>query len=919
MAEVLSVNNWRYDVAQTNGVAGGWKLYSYGSGPSLADISLAYPDNSGANFDYGGVSEIGLAYPEGVLSVDWSVSATATANLNVQTTGPATTITGLGARVSRRLGTGCSLLDGGQVALTGEFLNVSALVGAETPVFPLPAHIDYMGESYWFDDISLDVSCPPGCSVWLDPVSASGAAQLSGADPAGKVWVLSETVAFLTAAPSEWAWAQVTDSGAWDLSAVATRGTSFSVEGRPSGVIAIVAGREGRPSGSISAIVRHAGCPAGAISAIVGRSGRPAGAISAIVHREGRPAGVISAIVGWSGRPAGALIWSRRPSDTSQAWAFTLLIDGVDYSARLTGSGRVEAEEGGARIAEIRLSPGDTSENPAGWVGRVATLDVRRIDPAGSGLPSARLFTGVVDGPHHEVDTGTTLLHCTDDLRNVVGRASKAQIDAVVGGLYSYPLSGGNPILGHFYSAPEGWAYAQDRAGTVRGSLDLDAYRSPRMTPWSTRASADLAYGVDDINDGSLSVDIARRETVKNVVRISFTWRHPRCKVRALAVHYDYPFDDPQVFYNGYDVPTRAAVSQALAGTGWTVGTPINWVAAPAGTFTLLLPGGGSGYLARSQAVADQLCWGFSASLFRRYVQWVDDLRFIKVWSEESVLAIGESAETASGSVAVIFDASAWEANPKMQPIIDNPSSGERWVDYGGSLAGLSATDINNIVAHNLDASRLYATDAAGAQLAQSVLVARAKRTIAGSHRYNTVSWETGFDTRVDVTLTASVAVATSHVSAQGKIRSFTHAWDFDSMVFSTRIQIALSEMYGAGVDPMISAPIPVASPLPPTGPFSVTAATHVGNAVNTPNGGPTVRAWQTEDTRPGVGVATWGLFTNINNPSATDYRASAPRFTAQFTVQTPEIEAASRDNLRLVTPITLAVNVPQDLLTIVP
>jgi hypothetical protein len=125
--------------------------------------------------------------------------------------------------------------------------------------------------------------------------------------------------------------------------------------------------------------------------------------------------------------------------------------------------------------------------------------------------------------------------------------------------------------------------------------------------------------------------------------------------------------------------------------------------------------------------------------------------------------------------------------------------------------------------------------------------------------------------------------------------------------------------MYGAGVDPMISAPIPVASPLPPTGPFSVTAATHVGNAVNTPNGGPTVRAWQTEDTRPGVGVATWGLFTNINNPSATDYRASAPRFTAQFTVQTPEIEAASRDNLRLVTPITLAANVPQDLLTIVP
>lgn len=223
MAEVLSVTNWCYDYSSTNGVAGGWKVYSYGSGPSLADISLTYPYYPyGANFG-DRVTEIGLANLEGVLSVDWAASATATANLNVQTTGPVTTITGLGARVTRRLGTGCSLLDGGQVALTGEFLNVSALVGAETPVFPLPAHIDYMGESYWFDDISLEVSCPPDCSVWLDPVSATDAAQLLGADSAGTVWVLSESVAFLTAIPSEWAYAQVTDSGGWDIEAVATR------------------------------------------------------------------------------------------------------------------------------------------------------------------------------------------------------------------------------------------------------------------------------------------------------------------------------------------------------------------------------------------------------------------------------------------------------------------------------------------------------------------------------------------------------------------------------------------------------------------------------------------------------------------------------------------------------------------------
>lgn len=638
------------------------------------------------------------------------------------------------------------------------------------------------------------------------------------------------------------------------------------------------------------------GQPSRTIAARFSTTGQPSRPIAARFSTTGQPSRTLSARFGPVGQPARTLAarFVRGLTDASQLWKISALVGGVDVSARLTGAGSIEAEEGSARIAELRLLPGDADVDPAAWVGLEVTIDLGRVDAGATGQ-LVRRFTGVVDVPSYDPVTGITTLRCTDDLQAVIGRLSREQITAVMpDSLYSPAIAGTDPARVVFYSLGEAWSYAQERAATLQGHLDLSPQGAPRWTPWAPKASPDVTYTADLINDGSLTAEIAHRSIVRNSVRIAFTHRFPRCKCRHLAVSYTYPFSRLQVAANGYSIPTRAMTQQALSGTGWTLAGAINYVPLPGGSISGEISGTTWTYSITDQA-ALALHLGFSASLAKRYVQWVDSQYHTIARLPGSVAALGEQSETLSGALAVTFDGAAWEANTKAQPLVTQSGTGETWVDYYGAAGGL-----------------------ADAATARAVLETKARASIIASHRRNTVRAEVDFDARLD--LTKTVRIATPRLSCTGKVRSVRDSWDMDRGSLASSFSIALRGVFGNGVPPQPTLPLPSTPPTPPAGPFAVTAGTFVGSGgggdATVIGGGGGASGFAPAD--GGAIQPDWfGYFTNIGQGTVL-YSAAAPVYPVQFTLRTPAIEPASRDNLTLISPAVLDIEMASDPLTLI-
>ncbi len=627
------------------------------------------------------------------------------------------------------------------------------------------------------------------------------------------------------------------------------------------------------------------------------QKGRPSRALSisqtASRSALGRPLAISLSATGRPERRVRITLLPYAP-DAAQLWQVSALVGGVDVSARLTGAGSIEAEEGGARIADLRLLPGDADVDPAAWVGLAVAIDLGRVD---AGAPGAlvRRFTGVVDVPSYDPSSGITTLRCTDDLQAVVGRLSQAQIAAILpGSLYSPAIAGTDPARVVFYSLGEAWSYAQERAATLQGHLDLSPQGAPRWTPWVPKASPDITYDADTLNDGSLTAEIAHRSIIRNSARITFTHRFPRCKCRHLAVSYTYPFSRLQVASNGYSIPTRAMTQQALAGTGWTLAGAINYVPLPGGSISGEISGTTWTYSITDQA-ALALHLGFSASLAKRYVQWVDSQYHTVLRLPGSVAALGEQSETLSGALAVTFDAAAWEANTKAQPLVTQTGTGETWVDYYGAAGGL-----------------------ADAATARAVLEAKARASIIASHRRNTVRAEVDFDARLD--LTRAVRITTPRLSCTGKVRSVRDAWDMDRGTLATSFSVALRGVFGNGVPPQPTLPLPSTPPTPPAGPFAVTAGTFVGSGgggdVTVIGGGGGASGFAPAD--GGAIQPDWfGYFCNVGQGTVI-FDSAAPVYPVQFTLRTPAIEPASRDNLVLISPAVLDIEMASDPLTLI-
>lgn len=562
---------------------------------------------------------------------------------------------------------------------------------------------------------------------------------------------------------------------------------------------------------------------------------------------------------------AGAPLSGGADQPAAMRWRPVVMIGGVDFSYRLTGTITVDYSENAASVADLSILPFAGTLLPQDWIGRPVTIDY--ADKLADGLPAnaRRLFTGIIDVPSLDSETSVLTLRCTDDFQGKVSAMPHSVLDDAIGGWWSAALSD---------ETDDTWIYAQDRLLSVPSSMELDRYGNLRVTPWAAKSTADFTLG-----DGSMMAagfEFAPRSQYISTVNIEFDYRFPRLKKRVVGVGYSYPFSLDQIMINGYSIPSRDMIRQAINGTGWEVTAEPTFTPCPAAPQPPVNLGGGVfGVWAIGPDVAEALTFGFVAGLRKRYVQSVTHGWRIEVRNLALVSALGKVETTLRASLESGFDASAWEnyrsvsvtpglwevsGPPQPMPLIADPESqGETYVD--GSTGA--------------------ADDPTAAAYAVQTAMAQAQVMIAGAMRGSSVRIEMPIRPLMDCA--ATVSISCRNGDAKGKVRLVRHRLDMLAGRATTEAEIAISTLMGVGYSHPHTAPFCPPAPVPP--PVEDAAApdglfTFVGSSV----------------TSGALNDSMLGFFTNVSTASPS-YLSSAPVYPDQFAMRSPEIEAEHRNN----------------------
>ncbi|MCP3849775.1 MAG: hypothetical protein GY694_05995, partial [Gammaproteobacteria bacterium] len=204
--------------------------------------------------------------------------------------------------------------------------------------------------------------------------------------------------------------------------------------------------------------------------------------------------------------------------------ATQVFIDSVDQTANLTGIVQIDIEEDAARIATFTLVPNAGLTDLVGWVGKSVVIK-SNID---SNIKTE--FTGIIDTPNYNIETGLTAFSCTDNLQEYFETKTKDEIDTIITAYWSEAS----------FNDSEGWEYAQERLSTIPSSLDMDELNNIRVTVWDAKATEDYLFTDADYIYGSLnSESIASRRNIINAVDLSVEYRYQRLKERQMTFDLD--------------------------------------------------------------------------------------------------------------------------------------------------------------------------------------------------------------------------------------------------------------------------------------------------------------------------------------------------------------------------------------------
>ena len=454
----------------------------------------------------------------------------------------------------------------------------------------------------------------------------------------------------------------------------------------------------------------------------------------------------------------------------TKLWRPVVLLGGVDVSARLTGSIRVEAEEGTARIAEFATRPFSGVIDLLDWVGQSVTIDYATTDIDGNILVQVRIFTGKVDVPNYDPNSRVTRFECTDDLQNEIEGLSRTEIDALTPGTKWHEAL--------FEEDTDNYSYLQDRLSTIDRFVDKDANGILNYTPYGAKVTPDFLFDITNIVDESLSIELASARDVTNDICIEFNYGFQRLRERRVYFKWAFPgafcefLGEDTVLTGSYSIPRRDMVIAAAEGGNWcleNVGFTIlpqsQLVSCSVGLVIWVI----------GQELRDQLILGASGTIRKRFAQSIKEKWNIRLQSPQSQVVYGPQKLDKSSNLTANYDTSEWELND---------------CESDQATSTLSGSTVSEFF-RDTDVDSEEGTARADADEVIDIEIDIATVEILQSHRDNIASFDLCLFPPIERFHT--IECDTNTMDARGKVGHFVHVMDLTRGSAITSVSLALS------------------------------------------------------------------------------------------------------------------------------
>lgn len=528
------------------------------------------------------------------------------------------------------------------------------------------------------------------------------------------------------------------------------------------------------------------------------------------------------------------------PSGNTVKWALRVILDGVDFSSRVTGTVSIDKERNAAVVAVFSIRPSEGLVDVYAWKKKVVSISYLELNSAGAPITFVKLFTGIVDTPIMDASSGHVEFTCTDALQTAVIGAAHEHIDELT------PLSKWSKFI--YDEEVDGWQYLQQRLETYPYLVGLDANQTLYSMPWVSRAP-EWEFNETTIIDSSLSVAVANAVDLVNSVDVTMAAQYDVYRESVFNLQWH-----DEKWYHGADLIwllcDMQMICDSVSSAGATfIGNP-QFNAIPSSR-TLLIEGSPVEFINDG---SELLALEFRASVSKRFTQNTLNSMKVQVYSPESVSASGPLRSTVEGNIQVqyaqgmtekfmateqvtkwaltagiglsegfdsstnfitepqIFQGDGWVYYPKrpysftrykqdgptsisFSSLNHLPEESEGTYDFSFSAFGHPKTAGEHF--YDMDD---YATvgSVGDRQALLDTLKAQARTAIVESHRQNTVAFKSFIQPRVE--RGAMVRVATSSVVASGLVNQIVHEFDIDSGRAESAIIISVSSVKSIGL-----------------------------------------------------------------------------------------------------------------------
>lgn len=552
------------------------------------------------------------------------------------------------------------------------------------------------------------------------------------------------------------------------------------------------------------------------------------------------------------------------PSAPLGRWRALVTVAQSDVSDSLKGEIVVAHADNEARTAEFSFRPAAVLQ-PMSLIGQHVQIWFAQRGAAGEAVAAQLIFSGVLETPSINMQTGVILCSCHDQLQEVFANTPREWIDSALGGRWRPEVSG---------EPADTWDYLEARRLSVPASVALDAHQQPRVLHWRS-GLVPITVKTPDMVDETLSVSLPSRDELRTRIRCRLQYRYERLRGRSVVAGYANALrwyigagsSEPSKFW----LTTAMVKGAAESLRGWT--TRSLSIEHPMPGSYSRGPDPSDGVYVIPRRVAPDLALGFEARYQTRWQQTVTEDHTVELVLPSLEAAIGPVSEEIGATITAPFDVREWVSDETVEPILDIPAVGDVVLPWKPS--GQQDADRDEVLRTLLDQAwvKLWSASRSGRVMFALPL-------------------------RPNLWLDNLVTVETDRLAARGKVVEIEHRLNAETGEAITTVSLAI----GLPGDESASLPswtlpaTPAIDDERPPGTYSFEIGTFVGGL------GTSVPF----DEETMIGFAT-----NVEEPPV----FAENFYPHQFSMRAPDLAAIDRDPIALGAAAVIETAIPTDLL----